>query len=74
SLLDRLGKAWNKLALFTLITAVTDIIYRFAPTGNLREYIGVVQVFARFLMIIYVVVMGSAFNKVRADFNVVHPV
>lgn len=74
SLLDKLAKAWNKLAVFTLITDLTDIIYRFAPTGNFREYVGVVQVFARFLMIIYVVVMGSAFNKVRADFNAVHPV
>lgn len=74
SLLYDLRKAWNKLAFFTALTVVCDVLYRLLPFGNWQTAAGTVLVFSRIIMYVYVVIMGVAFNKVRMDFNTMHPV
>ena len=61
SLLVNLAKTWKKLN-------------RLLPAGNAQVYASVVLVIARVIMIIYIFCAASAFNKVRMDFNAVHPV
>lgn len=74
SLLVNLAKTWKKLAIFTALGAAGDVLNRLLPVGNAQVYASVVLVIARVIMIIYIFCAASAFNKVRMDFNAVHPV
>jgi hypothetical protein len=74
SLLNGLKKTWNKMAFFTVLCIVCDFLNRILPAGNFQVYAGTVLFFSKIIMLIYVALMGVAFNRVRMDFNVMHPV
>lgn len=74
SLLSALAKQWRIMAFFTSLCMVCDIMQRLLPQGMAQAIVGAVLVVSKIIMIIYVVLMGTAFNRVRMDFNVMHPV
>ncbi len=73
SLVRALKNAWQKAAFFTLLSLASDIAYRLIPDGAIRTAAGTVQVISMLLMYIYIISMGTAFGRVRNDFNITHP-
>lgn len=74
SLLNTLAKKWKTMAFFTVICIVCDVLNRLLPQGTVQATAGAALVFAKIIMIVYVILMGTAFNRVRMDFNVMHPI
>ena len=74
SLLAKLGKTWKGYAVAAGASLIAEVAGRILPAGSSESaYIGAVLVFARLLMYIYLALMGTAFNRCRTDFNVIHP-
>jgi hypothetical protein len=74
SLLDNLAATWRKLAVFTTLTTLCDVLYRLLPQGKLQVAVGTVQIITKVIMLGYVCILGAVFNKIRTDFNIMHPV
>lgn len=74
SLLTALWKVWKKYAGFALCSLICEIGGRVLTVGSSEYvYMGVVLVGSRILMYIYLVIMGTAFDRCRRDFNAIHP-
>jgi hypothetical protein len=74
SLLSALAHKWKIMAFFAALCMVCDTLNRLLPQGNGQVLAGTVLLGAKLIMLIYVCLVGAAFNRVRMDFNVMHPV
>ena len=73
SLLARLGKVWKPLAAAGIASVIAEICGRVLPNEEEAAYVGVLLVFSRLFMYIYLVITAVAFNRCRMDFNKMHP-
>lgn len=74
SLLAALVKKWRNMAFFTVICMVCDVLQRAISQVTVQAVVGSVLTISKIIMLICVAVMGAAFNRVRMDFNVTHPI
>ncbi|MCD8094754.1 MAG: hypothetical protein LUE12_01310 [Ruminococcus sp.] len=74
SLLDRLSKLWKRLTVFRAVALVCETAAHCMPDCTAQAVVQFVMLAARIIMYVYVFFVAAAFNRVRMDFNVMHPV
>lgn len=74
ALLGSLEKVWKRYAFFAALSVAAEALYRILPDSGFQAGVGAVEVISRIIMYVYVVLVGTAFARVRQDFNIMHPV
>ncbi len=74
SLLGKLQKTWTRYAFFAALSVFTEALYRLLPVTDFQAGVGAVEVISRLIMYVYVILISTAFARVRHDFNIMHPV
>ena len=75
SLLEKLWKAWRGYTAAATVTMVCQLITRLSESGSgLHTLAGTVFFVTMIVQYVLLVHMGGAFNDVRLDYNVMHPI
>ena len=75
SLLDSLRKKWQAFAVFAAVSTAAEALNRTASSGGMLHTVsGVILVASRIIMFGTLISMTAAFDRVRRDFNTMHPV
>ncbi len=75
SLLEKLCKAWRGYAITASVTMLCQLVMRLSTSGRaLHTTAGVLFFIAIIIQYVLLVHMGGAFNDVRMDYNVMHPI
>ena len=75
SLLEKLWRAWRNYAAAASLTMLCQLVMRFSTSGKgLHTAAGVLFFITMIVQYFLLVHMGGAFNDVRTDYNVMHPV
>lgn len=64
----RLGGSFQKLALFTIVNVVCDILNRLIPIELVSTLAGVFMAVSKILLYIFLIILAFHFYKVRTDF------
>ena len=68
----RLGGAFYKLAVITLVNVAFDILNRLVPVAVISNVAGFVVAVSKILLYIFLLVVVFDFNKIRVDYNKKH--
>lgn len=75
SLLERLWKAWRNYAAAASVTMFCQLVMRLSTSGKaLHTAAGALFFITIIIQYVLLVHMGGAFNDVRTDYNVMHPI
>lgn len=71
--ISRLCSGWQKLAFFTIVNMVFDILNRLVPSAAVADFAGVMVTISKIILFAFVISTAWTFNKIRCDFNNKHP-
>lgn len=71
--ISRLCSSWQKLAFFTAVNILFDILNRIVPVTAIADFAGVMMTVTKIVLFVFVISTVWTFNKIRCDFNNKHP-